>query len=273
MVAELEEARALGMLYNAGMAAQAHDHLRSLGRRGTRVIGFNGVGRNPRGRAKTTRCRLPQHRQQQQRISRLIRISHSGKIHQQVALDIQDPETGLSAWKRTQLSRISERLDRDAEGRVTAQICGSARLDQARTIRPSSHTRVRQLSLGYGGEDEGGIYHSTYDSFYWYTRFSDTSFVYGRALAQTVGTAVLRLANADLLPSNSQISGNRAGLHQGAAIAAGYPRRTDHGAQSGGSMKECSKRSATLATRPSYHPASSRRRRSTSHHCSTPWTH
>src|SRR5205823_4815784 len=36
--------------------------------------------------------------------------------------------------------------------------------------------------------------------FYWFTHFSDTSFVYGRALAQTVGTAVMRLADADLLP-------------------------------------------------------------------------
>ena len=54
--------------------------------------------------------------------------------------------------------------------------------------------------MGFGGEDEGGIYHSIYDDFYWYTHFSDTDFVYGRALAQTAGTAVMRLAGADLLP-------------------------------------------------------------------------
>src|SRR5262249_50106153 len=51
-----------------------------------------------------------------------------------------------------------------------------------------------------GGEDGGGIYHSIYDDFYWYTHFADTDFVYGRALAQTGGTAVMRLADADLLP-------------------------------------------------------------------------
>lgn len=38
------------------------------------------------------------------------------------------------------------------------------------------------------------------DDFYWYTHFSDTSFVYGRALAQTAGTAVMRLADADVIP-------------------------------------------------------------------------
>jgi N-acetylated-alpha-linked acidic dipeptidase len=54
--------------------------------------------------------------------------------------------------------------------------------------------------VGYGGEDGGGIYHSIYDTFAWFARFSDTAFVYGRALAQTVGTLVMRVANADILP-------------------------------------------------------------------------
>jgi N-acetylated-alpha-linked acidic dipeptidase len=56
------------------------------------------------------------------------------------------------------------------------------------------------MNIAFGGEDEGGIYHSIYDDFYWYTHFSDTNLTYGRALSQTVGTAVLRLADADLLP-------------------------------------------------------------------------
>jgi N-acetylated-alpha-linked acidic dipeptidase len=56
------------------------------------------------------------------------------------------------------------------------------------------------LNLGFGGEDREGIYHSVYDDFYWYTHFSDTDFAYGRTLAQTAGTAVMRLADADLLP-------------------------------------------------------------------------
>src|SRR6202043_4219654 len=62
------------------------------------------------------------------------------------------------------------------------------------------HLGVASLNFGYGGEDKGGIYHSIYDDFYWYTHFSDTDFVYGRALAQTGGTAMMRLADADLLP-------------------------------------------------------------------------
>ena len=44
------------------------------------------------------------------------------------------------------------------------------------------------------------MYHSTYDSFYWYTQFADTDFAYGAALSRTIGTAILRLAGADILP-------------------------------------------------------------------------
>jgi N-acetylated-alpha-linked acidic dipeptidase len=61
-------------------------------------------------------------------------------------------------------------------------------------------TGVASLNLEYSGESDGGIYHSVYDDFYWFTHFGDVGFVYGRALAQTAGTAVLRLADADLLP-------------------------------------------------------------------------
>ena len=50
------------------------------------------------------------------------------------------------------------------------------------------HLGIASLNLGFGGEDQGGIYHSIYDDFYWYTHFADTDFVYGRALAQTAGT-------------------------------------------------------------------------------------
>ena len=55
------------------------------------------------------------------------------------------------------------------------------------------HLGVASLDLGFGGEDPGGVYHSAYDDFYWYTHFADTDFVYGKALAQTVGTMLMRL--------------------------------------------------------------------------------
>jgi N-acetylated-alpha-linked acidic dipeptidase len=62
------------------------------------------------------------------------------------------------------------------------------------------HLGIASLNTGMGGEGGGGIYHSIYDTFAWYTRFSDGTFEYGRALAQFNGTIVARLADADVLP-------------------------------------------------------------------------
>ena len=119
-----------------------------------------------------------------------------------VARDVDDPETKLTAWKRDQLRRIEDarsQEDRDelrqkADLRIGALGSGS---DYTPFLQ---HLGVASLDLGYGGEGGGGIYHSIYDDFYWYSHFGDPTFVYGRALSQTVGSAVMRLADAEMLP-------------------------------------------------------------------------
>jgi N-acetylated-alpha-linked acidic dipeptidase len=124
------------------------------------------------------------------------------KFINDVARDVQDPETKLSVWKRAQLRRIgrpddiSERQEARSRSDLRIGALGSGS-DYGAFLQ---HDGVAALNLGFGGEDGGGIYHSIYDDFYWYTHFADTDFVYGRALAQTAGTAVMRLASADLLP-------------------------------------------------------------------------
>jgi N-acetylated-alpha-linked acidic dipeptidase len=60
------------------------------------------------------------------------------------------------------------------------------------------------MNVGFGGEGEGGEYHSIYDSFDHFTRFKDPNFAYCKVLAQTMGRAALRLANADVLPFEFQ---------------------------------------------------------------------
>jgi N-acetylated-alpha-linked acidic dipeptidase len=118
-----------------------------------------------------------------------------------VARDITDPESKDTVWKRNQ-SRALTRGDADAKKdarerhdlRIEALGSGS---DYTPFLQ---HLGVPSLNIGFGGEDETGIYHSIYDDFYFYTHFLDTTFVYGRALAQTAGTAVIRLADADVLP-------------------------------------------------------------------------
>ena len=112
-----------------------------------------------------------------------------------VARDIEDPESKTTAWKRLQARTLANGPpETRADLRIGALGSGS---DYTAFI---DHLGVASLNLAYGGEDGGGIYHSIYDDFYWYTHFSDKDFVYGRALAQTAGLAVMRLAGADLLP-------------------------------------------------------------------------
>jgi N-acetylated-alpha-linked acidic dipeptidase len=119
-----------------------------------------------------------------------------------VARDIQDPETKLSVWKREQLRQLNAAESADARKELRSR--PDLRLDMLGG--GSDHAPfinfagVASLGIGFDGEDHGGIYHSIYDDFYWYTHFSDYDFVYGRALSQTGGTAMMRLADADLLP-------------------------------------------------------------------------
>jgi N-acetylated-alpha-linked acidic dipeptidase len=121
----------------------------------------------------------------------------------EVARDIPDPETRLSVWKRAHLADIANaksQKDRD-EARKRDNVAVDPMGSGSDYTAFYHHLGIPSLNLGFGGEDDdGGVYHSIYDSFRWFTTFSDTAFVYGRALAQTAGTAVLRLANADLLP-------------------------------------------------------------------------
>jgi N-acetylated-alpha-linked acidic dipeptidase len=62
------------------------------------------------------------------------------------------------------------------------------------------YLQIASLNVGFGGEGGGGVYHSAYDSFYWYTHFSDADFAYGAAFSRTMGTLLMRLADADVLP-------------------------------------------------------------------------
>jgi len=62
------------------------------------------------------------------------------------------------------------------------------------------HLGIATVNLEHGGGIETGIYHSIYDSFTFYTRFLDPTFAFERAQAGAMGTAVLRMADAPVLP-------------------------------------------------------------------------
>jgi N-acetylated-alpha-linked acidic dipeptidase len=146
----------------------------------------------------------------------------------QVARAIEDPETKASAWQRWQAEVL---IFSDQQARKDATTRSDLHIDALGSGSDYSafldHLGVPSLDVSYGGEDRGGIYHSIYDDFYWYTHFADTSFVYGRAMAQTDGTLVLRMAQADLLPYDFASLADTLHIYTGELKALLETRRTE----------------------------------------------
>jgi N-acetylated-alpha-linked acidic dipeptidase len=118
-----------------------------------------------------------------------------------VAKDIQDPEKQISVWKRAQAAELEfGQPDRKKEARSRSDLRIEALGSGTDFTTFLDHLGIASLNISYDGEDPEGIYHSIYDDFYWFTHFSDNDFVYGRALAQTIGSMVMRFADADILP-------------------------------------------------------------------------
>jgi N-acetylated-alpha-linked acidic dipeptidase len=118
-----------------------------------------------------------------------------------VARDVKDPESGMSVLKRRQAFAVSRgTADERREARERADFRIGA-LGSGSDYTPFiQHAGIASINLSFGDEDQDGIYHSIYDDLHFYTHYLDTDFAYGRALAQTVGTAVMRLADADVVP-------------------------------------------------------------------------
>jgi N-acetylated-alpha-linked acidic dipeptidase len=119
-----------------------------------------------------------------------------------VARDIQDPETKMSVFERSHLASIAKAKDADERSdlRKRNDLKVKELGDGSDYTAFQDFAGISTLNVEFGDEDDGTQYHSIYDDFYWYTHFVDKDFTYGRALAQTAGTAMMRLADADLIP-------------------------------------------------------------------------
>lgn len=120
----------------------------------------------------------------------------------EIAGDVNDPQTNVSVLKRLEAQRIvsastfKAKQEAMANKNIDLDALGSGS-DYSSFLQ---HLGVPTLDMGYGGESNGGEYHSIYDSYDNYSRFKDPTFSYGVALSETAGRAVLRMANADVLP-------------------------------------------------------------------------
>ena len=101
-------------------------------------------------------------------------------------------------------ARAADRTGRGRPARAAISSRGDLRHRCAR-FRLRLHAfldflQIASLDLGFGGDGGGGVYHSIYDSYYWYTHFSDGDFTHSAALSRVTGTVLLRFADADVLP-------------------------------------------------------------------------
>ncbi|MBI3667748.1 MAG: M28 family metallopeptidase [Acidobacteria bacterium] len=119
-----------------------------------------------------------------------------------VARDIPDPESGLSLWEKMRADRLESAKTEEEKKKITDR--ADLRIGPLGAgsdyVVFVSHLGVASLNLGFSGKQGGGVYHSIYDTYAWYSRFADPDFVYGRALSLVTGTLLLRLADSPLLP-------------------------------------------------------------------------
>jgi N-acetylated-alpha-linked acidic dipeptidase len=121
----------------------------------------------------------------------------------EVARDVADPRGSGQSVLEARRARLVEQAPNDTERaaiRARREIPIDALGSGSDYTAFLDHLQIASLDLGFGGDSGGGIYHSVYDSYYWFTHFSDGDFRHTAALSRTIGTALLRLAGADILP-------------------------------------------------------------------------
>ena len=131
----------------------------------------------------------------------------------EVARDIKDPRNGQSLSENLRTRANNRKMGTPgtpaanappaagpdgapADGKFHMQALGSGS-DYTPFLQ---HMGIASLNLGFSGEGGGGVYHSDYDDFNWYSHFGDPTFEYGKALSAVTSTVVMRLADAPLLP-------------------------------------------------------------------------
>lgn len=201
MVAEMEEARVIGALAKKGFLPKrtlvfcawdgeepallgstewVEDHAAELQKKSVAYLNSDGNSRGFLG----------------------IGGSHAlENFFNEVAADVKDPQTGVSVLERKYAKTLAS-ADRSAKAKILGnRYMKISALGAGSDYSPFfQHLGIPSANIGFGGEGSGGEYHSIYDSYDHFTRFKDPGYHYGTALTKTAGRAMLRLANADVLP-------------------------------------------------------------------------
>ena len=201
LVAELEEARAIGELVKKGFHPKrtliycawdgeepallgstewVEDHQEELKQKAVAYINSDGNGRGFIGASG----------------------SHTLEpFFNEIISQVIDPQTGVSIGERRFAKSVVD-ADKNSRNKLLAdRHMKLGALGAGSDYSPFlQHLGIVSMDLGFGGESPGGEYHSIYDSYDLFTKFKDPGFQYGVALSKTAGRVTMRLANADVLP-------------------------------------------------------------------------
>ena len=202
MVALMEEARAIAELAKTGWKPK-------------RTIVFAGWDGEEPGLLGSTEWAEDHGKELQQKLVAYINSDGNGRgflyaqgshtlqqMVSDVAGDVEDPQTGVSILERRKSAMAANASSAKAKKEtINSPSMTIGALGSGSDYSPFiQHLGIPALNIGFGGEDDGGEYHSIYDSYDLYKRFKDPTFEYGVALAKTAGRITLRLANANVLP-------------------------------------------------------------------------
>jgi len=119
----------------------------------------------------------------------------------EAAKDVMDPRTGKPVFDEARKHAVMGEPEADRKAAEADPSLRLSPLGSGSDFTPFlQHLTLSALSVGFGGESPGGVYHSAYDTVKWYQTYSDGDYSYGRTLSQLTGTLLLRLADAPVLP-------------------------------------------------------------------------
>ncbi|MDP4261918.1 MAG: transferrin receptor-like dimerization domain-containing protein [Bacteroidota bacterium] len=201
MIAELEEARVVGELAKKGFRPKrtlvycawdgeepallgstewVEDHQQELKQKAVAYINSDGNGRGFIGASG----------------------SHTLEtFFNEITNDVTDPQTGVTIKERKYANTVVN-ADKTARSKLIGnKYIKLGALGAGSDYSPFlQHLGIASMNLGFGGENQGGEYHSIYDSYDLFVKFKDPGFQYGVALSKTAGRVTMRLADADVLP-------------------------------------------------------------------------
>lgn len=128
--------------------------------------------------------------------------SHSlERMASETAKAALDPETHVSIAERKRANAVLNGLEPLRKHYETSDDVWLTALGSGSDYSPFiQHLGIPSFNLGFGGEGDGGEYHTSFDTFDHYSTFVDPKFEYGVALAEVCGRLTLRIADADVVP-------------------------------------------------------------------------